>query len=234
MALYGVTHRDLGEKSTAAENWEPNIKPEEVLSVIDRDAPGVHPVIPALIRTAPHGSVVHWKTMLRDLRRGWTSPAGYIIQIGDCAHTLLTTSGNGATQAMEDAVSVAACLQLAGKSNVALATKISNRLRYERVSCAQKMGFINSQMKHATDWKKIEQDPSEIRTRFPQWIYKHDPETYVYEKYGEAFNHLVNGAAFDNMNYPKGHRFVPWTIDEVKEEIASGKRIDELLDGDWS
>ena len=172
--------------------------------------------------------------MWRDLREDWTSLEGRVLQIGDSAHTLLTASGNGATQAIEDAVSIAACLQLAGKSHANLATKISNRLRYERVSCAQKMGFVNSQMKHATDWKKIEKEPAEIRTRLPKWVYKHDPEVYAYKKFGEAFDHVVNGAVLENTNFPRGHNFRSWTIDEVKEEIAKGARIDELLDGDWS
>lgn len=76
---------------------------------------------------------------------------------------------------MEDAVTIASCLQLGGLNNAGLAAKIYNLLRYERVACAQKMTFVNSQLKHETDWDAIEKDPSSIRTRFPKWIYDHDP-----------------------------------------------------------
>lgn len=135
---------------------------------------------------------------------------------------------------MEDAVTLATCLQLGGLSNVGLAAKIYNLLRYERVACAQKMTFVNSQLKHETDWDAISRDPSSIRTRFPKWIYQHCPEEYVYEKYSQAFAHLVTGAKFHNTNFPKGHTFVDWSIDEVRDDIANGRRVEDLLDGDWS
>lgn len=106
--------------------------------------------------------------------------------------------------------------------------------RFERVSCAQKMSFVNSQIKHKTDWDAIMADPKKIRTRFPRWIYQHNPEDYAYEKFGLAFNSLVSGAPFQNTNYPPGHKFKPWTIDEVKRDIGEGKNIEAFLDGDWS
>ena len=209
-------------------------------------------LVPALVRTAPKGAIVHSPLLWRDLRRIWTSPSGRVVQVGDSAHSFLPvsllfdeqsqqshtdsaqTSGNGATQAMEDAVTIAACLQLGGLQNAGLATKIYNLLRYERVACAQKMTFVNSQLKHETDWDAIEQDPSSIRTRFPKWIYAHSPEEYVYEKYGQAFAHLVSGASFRNTNFPKGHNFKSWSVDEVREDIENGRRVEDLLDGDWS
>ena len=67
--------------------------------------------------------------MWRDLREEWVSPAGRVVQIGDSAHSFLPSSGNGASQAMEDAITLAACLQLGGKSNVPVAARIYNKLR---------------------------------------------------------------------------------------------------------
>ena len=227
---WGFTPRDEG---TAKESWNPDVHPEQALAALERIS-GWDPAIPALIRTAPKGTIVHWPLMWRDLRRKWTSSGGCVVQIGDSAHSFLPTSGNGATQALEDAVTLATCLQLAGLPNAPLATKIFNLLRYERVSCAQKVSFVNAQLKHETDWKAIEQDPIRIRTRFPKWIYKHDPEAYAYEKYSQGFAHLVTGSPFQNTNFPSGHKFVPWTIDEVKEDIENGKRVEDLLDGDWT
>ena len=46
------------------------------------------------------------------------------------AHTFLPCSGNGGTQAIEDAISLATCLQIAGKSNVPWAVNVHNKLRY--------------------------------------------------------------------------------------------------------
>jgi hypothetical protein len=77
-------------------------------------------------------------------------------------------------------------------------------------------------------------DPESIRLQFPKWLFQHDPEAYVYQKYGQAFAHLVSGAKFQNTNFPPGHKFKPWTIEEVQEDIRAGKAVIDVLDGDWS
>lgn len=82
-----------------------------------------------LIKTAPKDGIVDWEIMWRDPRENWTSPLGCVVQVGDSAHTFLPSSGSGATQAMEDAISLATCLRIGGKSNIAIATKIHNKLR---------------------------------------------------------------------------------------------------------
>lgn len=227
---WALTHRDDG---CAGESWEPDAHPDQVLNVMGQIS-GWDPAIPALVRTAPPGAIVHWPLIWRDLQQEWVSPGGRVVQVGDSAHSFLPSSGNGATQALEDAVTLATCLQLSGLRSAWLATKIFNTLRYERVSCAQKMAFVNSQLKHQTDWTAIENDPKLIRTRFPRWVYQHDPEAYAYEKYGQAFAHLVDGSPFQNTNFPPGHRFVPWTIDEVMGDIMNGNKVEDFLDGDWS
>lgn len=229
---WGFTPRDT--QGAATESWEPDADPEDVVKALSC-VPDWDPVIAALVRTAPKGAVVHWPLLWRDLRREWTSPGGRVVQVGDSAHSFIPTSGNGATQALEDAITLAACLQLSGgPRNASLATKIFNLLRYERVSCAQKMSFVNSQLKTETNWDAIWKNPATVRTRFPRWIFGHDPEAYAYEKYGQAFAHLVAGAEFTNTNFPPGHKFMPWTIEEVYADVEDGKRVEDLLDGDWS
>ena len=229
---WGFTPIDT--QGNATESWEPDTDPEDVVKAL-LQVPDWDPVIPALVRTAPRGQIVHWPLLWRDLGRDWTSPGGHVVQVGDSAHSFIPTSGNGATQALEDAVTLATCLQLGGGAgNVTLASKIYNLLRYERVSCGQKMAFVNSQLKTATNWDAIWQDPRQIRTRFPKWLFRHDPEAYAYEKYGQAFAHLVAGADYQNTNFPPGHNFVPWTVEELHKEIERGSRVEDLLDGDWS
>lgn len=253
------------DDGSASESWTPDVEPAEVLQVMEREAPGWHPAVAAIMKTAPRGTIIHWKLMWRDLCEDWTSPAGRVVQVGDSAHSFLPSSGNGASQAMEDAITLATCLQLGGKSNISSATKVYNKLRsvlnpafrttmlleifdlfwvtdtlrthrYERVSCAQKMSFVNSQIKHQTDWAAVEKNPKLIRTRFPRWIYQHDPEAYAYEKFNLAFHHVLSGggANFQNTNFPPGHVFKRWTMEEVMEEIKAGKSVEALLDGDWS
>lgn len=69
--------------------------------------------------------------MFRNPKPNWVSPHGYVVQLGDAAHTFLPSSGNGATQAMEDGTSLASCLHLAGKAQVPLAARVYNKLRSE-------------------------------------------------------------------------------------------------------
>jgi 2-polyprenyl-6-methoxyphenol hydroxylase-like FAD-dependent oxidoreductase len=71
------------------------------------------------------------------------TPDGHVVQLGDAAHTFLPTSGNGGTQAIEDAISLASCLDTAGRENVIWATKVHNLLRFEGVSCVQASSVVN-------------------------------------------------------------------------------------------
>ena len=82
--------------------------------------------------------------MWRDPQPKWTSSGGRVVQLGDAAHTFLPGSGNGGTQAMEDAVSLAPCIYKAGgKERVPDAPRVNNLLRFERVSCLPAFGVLN-------------------------------------------------------------------------------------------
>ena len=100
--------------------------PREALQYVE----GWVPWLAELIKATPEMGAVDYKLLWRDPYPTWASPHGRVVQIGDAAHAFLPTSASGATMAMEDAFSLAACLQLGGKSNVALAVKVHNKLRY--------------------------------------------------------------------------------------------------------
>lgn len=82
-----------------------------------------------MVKAAPADSLFDWRLMFRNPKPNWISKHGHVVQLGDAAHTFLPSSGNGATQALEDAVCLAACLQLAGKSQIPLAARVYNKLR---------------------------------------------------------------------------------------------------------
>jgi 2-polyprenyl-6-methoxyphenol hydroxylase-like FAD-dependent oxidoreductase len=100
--------------------------------VITAKVAGFPEYMTRLMKTTPEGALVDWKLMWRDPQPNWVSPLGRVVQVGDSAHTFLPHSGNGASQAIEDAISLATCLQVGGKSNTASATIIHNKLRYAR------------------------------------------------------------------------------------------------------
>ena len=259
MVAFGVTPRDeyLDSDQVAhmQESWDPNIDPDEVIAVMrrarsmdpDPDSDW-HPVIEALVRTAPRGNLIHWPLRWRDLRREWVSKGGRVVQIGDAAHSTIPSSAAGGTLALEDAITLASCLQLAsvpGSASsgggagagfgVPMGTRVYNVLRYERTSCTQKMAFVNAQvLGNTTDWDAVRKDPKKVHVRYPRWLFCHDPEVYVYEKYGQAFAHLVAGVKFRNTNIPPGHKFVHWNLEQIYQEMAAGRRVEDLLDGDWT
>lgn len=237
---YGLTPRDSSLQEDGIEpieSWDPDVDPEEVVKVLRR-FPDWDPAIESLILATPKGAVVHWPLLWRNLRREWTSKGGRVVQVGDAAHTTLPASASGGTLAIEDAVALAACLQLScssgGACGAPLGARIYNQIRYERVSCAQRMAFVNSENLGAADMDEAKKDPDKIRLRVPKWLFRHDPEAYAYEKYGQAFAHLVSGAKFQNTNIPPGHNVKPWTIEDIQEDIRAAKGAVESLDGAWS
>ncbi|KIY48801.1 FAD/NAD(P)-binding domain-containing protein [Fistulina hepatica ATCC 64428] len=200
---------------------------------------GWEPFVQRLIEVTPGGTVLDWKLMWRDPEPVWVSPKGRVAQIGDAAHTFIPTSGSGATMAMEDAHTIAVCLQLAGKDNISLATHVFNRLRFERVSCAQKTGFRTRDAWHTADWDFIARNPDIIGKRFGKWLLLHDPEVYAYENFdacAEEVRAKTEGREsekpFVSTNIPPGYTHKPWTIQEMLQESAEKQTLGD--EGDWS
>lgn len=117
------------------------------------------------------------QTTLKNPSSTWTSPGGLMLQLGDAAHSFLPTSANGATQAIEDAISIAAYLGLAGKHSPALATRVHTKLRsvyvgacklllakngydrFQRVACAQRSRFKNRERWPHTNFEAVRKNP---------------------------------------------------------------------------
>lgn len=117
-----------------------------------------------------------------------------------------------------------------------LAVKTHNLLRYDRVSCAQLLGFVNQQRYHDTDFEVLKSDVSKVSAKVPKWIWTHDPEKYAVEKYAQAAQSLKEdrGVVFENTNYPQGHEGRDWTLEGLEKLRAEGKPAESLLQGDWS
>lgn len=227
----GLTFREPAEQ-VRKESWHSTISSDEVLAVMDR-LPGWGEAMKALVRTIPSDCMIAWPLNPRNPNPTWHSHAARILQLGDAAHAFLPTSGNGATQAMEDAVTIAACLDHAGAGQVPTAVKVHNLLRSERVSCCQLLGFANAERLQKTDRESVGQDPRKVQQKVPRWVWDHDPEQYADEHYTKAAASLALGAeAFTNSNIPVGYTPKPWTIDEIEKKQEAGQSIE--LQGDWT
>ncbi len=190
-----------------------------------------------LVKLTPPKTIVNFELFWRNPQPSWSSPGARVVQIGDCAHSFLPSSGNGATQAMEDAVSLSTCLQIGGKENIPMAVRTHTKSRFIRCACAQKMGFFNAVRLQATDWTAAKVNPRLAQPKLPMWIWKHDPEKYMYDNYHKIAESVQNNIPFDELdsvppNYPSGYKYVPWSLDEVMDDVQNGRSVD-LGPGNW-
>lgn len=175
-----------------------------------------------ILKHIPEKSCIDWTLRWRDPQPQWASDGGRVVQLGDSAHSFLPTSGNGATQAIEDAISLASCLRIGGKGKEYISTKVHNKLRFERVSALQKGGFANRQLMHHIDLDAAEAKPELITMSLPGWIWKQNPAKYAMDNYAAVEAHLTTGSPFENTNGPPGVKYEAWTIaGEMEKEALS-------------
>lgn len=230
---FAFTHPSVGADE---ESWHNFVDTKPLIALLEQSGDTWDPAVLDLIRQNPY-KVVDWKLRSRDSDPQWTSPGGRIIRIGDAAHAFLPTSGNGAVQALEDAISLAECLRLGGKENIGWSTKVHNQLRHPRTTILQQAGFVNREELHANDLSAIAKDGGgKIETGFFKmgaWVWKHDPERYAWEYYSACLSHLREGTPFVNTNLPPGHVFRPWTMKGEMERMRRGQKSGLKGNGYW-
>ncbi|CAJ2503414.1 Uu.00g108080.m01.CDS01 [Anthostomella pinea] len=237
VVVWIINHDVTGSET---ESWNNTIEAEEVLDAMGNTPDGVpewSPIFQRLVKCTPSGTIVNYELWWRDPQLQWASPSHRVVQIGDSAHSFLPSSGNGATQAFEDAVSLASCLQIGGKDKIQQAVKVHKTLRFTRTACAQKIGFSNAELLQKTDWAQVKLDPRKSSPRLPKWIWEHDAEVYAYENYKMCVGAMRKGVGLEDTkeikpNYPKGYKFAPWSIDDIMQQVKKGKEID-LGPGEW-
>ncbi|KAB8201033.1 hypothetical protein BDV34DRAFT_229750 [Aspergillus parasiticus] len=217
----GLSVEDDG---TATESWSTTVPSDYVLSR-HPEVEKCQPVLAEIIRNVPDNTIVRWPLAMRNPQPKWTSSHGHIVQIGDSAHSFLPTSGNGATMAIEDALSIAECLRL-GAENVGMATRVHQLLRFQRVSIVQQTGMNNL--------REINSKMSNDVLRQGKWIWSHNPEHYATTNFYRARSCLENATVFENTNLPPGYVWTPWTIEEEMAKEKAGIFSQDLkTNGYW-
>lgn len=120
------------------------------------------PWLLAVFKLAPEGEIGLWQLRDTDPLPTWTK--GKVILVGDAAHAMLPTQGQGASQAIEDAEALQAFLSgLCGASNEEDIEKALDkvfRARYERATLIQT--FSREQAKPGTGAGKVTLNPGEF------------------------------------------------------------------------
>ncbi|KAI1460427.1 hypothetical protein F4805DRAFT_465624 [Annulohypoxylon moriforme] len=218
-------------RGIAQESWSSTITAEELLAKIP-DAEHLDPLVIELIKSFPKNKIVAWKLCMRNPQPKWSSEGGHVVQVGDSAHSFIPTSANGATMALEDAITLAECIRIGGKKDLALAVKIHQLLRHQRTTLIQRVGLLNRAAWHQDRADNI----MSIVKLMPQgkWMWGHNPERYVVENFQKAREHIETGAPFENTNLPPGHKPETWTLEGEVEKEKSGSVFDPTANGDWS
>ncbi|KAH8881316.1 FAD/NAD(P)-binding domain-containing protein [Thozetella sp. PMI_491] len=188
------THKDAYD---IEESWQFPGRIEDALAVVE----GWAPVAREIIKLTPPHRLFDYKLVYRDPLPTFISPKARIALIGDAAHPFLPTSIQGASQAMEDGVAAAACLDLAAKEGIPVpeAIRAWEKIRYERVHKVQATGVATRNQWHHADWDAIWKDPESLHLKREAWVLNFDSEADTYASFEKARASLssneTNGAA---------------------------------------
>ncbi|RAK93183.1 FAD/NAD(P)-binding domain-containing protein [Aspergillus costaricaensis CBS 115574] len=185
----------------AEEGWDGSTDVvENVLDTI-KDWP-VRPQLEPLIRKGKGGWYVDQKLVTREPMQTWLSPRRRMMVIGDASHAALPSSGQGASQAIEDGAVLAIALELSGKQDVPLALSVGMAIRHARASVIQRGAplVLKSMMK--TTCRDLRKDLSGVTPPHPSWIFDHDCQEYTYREFAKAANSILTGQPYQPTNVP--------------------------------
>ncbi|QPC60721.1 hypothetical protein HYE67_002952 [Fusarium culmorum] len=237
------THR---QTVSSSESWENLGSVPYALELLK----GWDPVLIAVVSHIPTETFIDWTLLWRDPARPWVSPKGRMIiskrlpvallmsiimnptnsrLVGDAAHPHIPSSGAGAAQATEDGSTIAAMIDVTGVEDVPLALRATEKLRYERTSLTQRLGWETRHRWQQTDWDAVKRNPELLRFPMPGWLYDANARQYAYENAEAVIAHIKTGAPFINTNIPEGHVHQEWTMDEAVALLGSSKPEEVFL-----
>ncbi|KIZ17085.1 FAD-dependent monooxygenase [Streptomyces natalensis] len=118
-----------------------------------------------------------WALHDRDPIARWST--GRITLLGDSAHPMLPFMGQGANQAIEDAVALAVCLRDAGAGELPAALRRYESLRRPRTTLVQERSRGNSTAFHLPDGEAQRERDAAMGTPAPErqdWLHGYDVE----------------------------------------------------------
>jgi salicylate hydroxylase len=120
-------------------------------------------------------STFRWGLYDREPLPTWTH--GRLTLLGDAAHPMLPHTGQGANQAIEDAITLAAVLSRSEPSSAPRALQVYESLRRERCARIQRTSRINGARYDASDIDLAERDRQlSAQPQERAWIWDHDAE----------------------------------------------------------
>jgi salicylate hydroxylase len=139
-----------------------------------REFSGFDPMVQSIIPRI--ASTFRWGLYDREPLSVWT--AGRLTLLGDAAHPMLPHSGQGANQAIEDAVTLAAVLCRAGPPAIPRALQMYETLRRERCARVQRSSRVNGARYDAPGRDLTERNRQlSMLVQERAWIWDYDAES---------------------------------------------------------
>ncbi|MDR7301978.1 FAD-dependent monooxygenase [Haloactinomyces albus] len=157
------------------ESWSAEGDVAELLGAYD----GWHEQVRHIIEAAP--TVGRWALHDRDTAESWSTRRSTIM--GDAAHPMLPFMAQGANQAIEDAMALAACLEQASPHTTAEALLHYAEVRKDRTNQVHRISRDNTEMLHLPDGTeqrhrdRVLSENADPRSR--AWLYGYDAESAV-------------------------------------------------------
>lgn len=128
-----------------------------------------------MVKATPPDVLVDYKLVWRDPIPTWLSRSARSVVIGDAAHCHLPTSAQGGSQALEDGLVLAMCLEKA-HGDVSLALKVFERIRYHRSHVTHMSSISMRDTYHNVDWDgdDLKNHPEQMNLPRFRWVIEHD------------------------------------------------------------
>jgi salicylate hydroxylase len=142
-------------------------------AALAREFAGWDPLVEAII--AQVRTTFRWGLFDREPLSTWTG--GRLTLLGDAAHPMLPHAGQGANQAIEDAVAAATLLNRADRASAPRALLAYERLRRERTAGVQRMSRFNGALYESAGGDLgARDDQLAAQAQRRAWIWNYDAE----------------------------------------------------------
>lgn len=200
-----LTHLDDAD---IAETWSFPGKKEDVSRYL-KDA-GFPKIWDEVLEATPADRIIDYKLVWREPIPTWLSSSKACAVMGDAAHCHLPTSAQGACQAVEDAVTVAICLEKC-EGDVSLALQVFERIRFNRSHVIHQASILTRNIYHKNNWtpELVREYPDSLVIPFYPWITEFD----VFANAAEHFDRLAQDVrsgkpgSLEELSLPAGGNY---------------------------
>lgn len=197
-----LTHLDDAD---IGESWSLPGKKEDVIHHLRKA--GFPPIWNDIVEMTPEDRLIDYKLVWRDPLKTWLSPSKRCAVMGDAAHCHLPTSAQGACMAVEDAVTMAVCLEKA-EGDVPLAMQVFERIRFNRSHVIHQASISTRDIYHKNDWtpEMVEKNPDSLIMPLFDWIMFFDPKKNAEEHFDHLAEEVKSGkkGTIQQLSLPAG------------------------------